>query len=258
VNEPTIEEIAARVGRLADESNRRLSIDLASRLDPPSRLDSSGAPAAPIVGFTPFDVATVISAGVIDWSTLAASLVTTNPGAPHDGIAGSAGVATSLNRSDHAHPAQVSLFAGVTGSANFTVRQGLLADTFGRLSLDLDVSDRASITLGGGSAARDFRLVRTAVSEITIDNGAGGPATTKHVGPLFIEGPTSMDLAVTYDAPGKPNGVTRTDGALISTTVINYSGAQVASVVTTRFGKTITVTPTYTGADITAIHRAVA
>lgn len=72
-------------------------------------------------------------------------------------------------------------------------------------------------------------------------------------------GPAVMDLAISYAAPGKPSGVTRTDtpGGGISTTVINYAGALIVSIVTTKLGKTFTLTPTYTGADITAIHRAV-
>jgi hypothetical protein len=85
-----------------------------------------------------------------------------------------------------------------------------------------------------------------------------GPVRTKHLGPHFVQGPNAMDLAVTYASPGKPSGVTRADeGVGVSSTVINYAGALVSSVVTTRFGKTLTVTPTYTGADITSVHRAV-
>lgn len=72
-------------------------------------------------------------------------------------------------------------------------------------------------------------------------------------------GPATMDLAVSYASPGKPSGVTRTDtpGGAISTTVINYAGALIASIVTTKLGKTFTITPTYTGSDITALHRTV-
>jgi hypothetical protein len=118
----------------------------------------------------------------------------------------------------------------------------------------------------GDGTTLDARLRRTGAKVVTWDdaqpggayNDDGGPVTTKHIGPLFVQGPNSMDLAVTYALPGKPSGVTRTDGALISTTVITYAGAQVASVVTTRFGKTITVTPTYSGTDIVSVHRAVA
>lgn len=71
-------------------------------------------------------------------------------------------------------------------------------------------------------------------------------------------GGTPMNLAIGYLSPGVPSSVSRTDnGNTIRSTVINYSGAQISSVVTTMFGHTITVVPTYTGSDITAISRTV-
>lgn len=76
----------------------------------------------------------------------------------------------------------------------------------------------------------------------------------------LAKGPPTMDLAIAYSAPGIPTGATRTDtpGGLISTTTITYAGARIASVVVVRPGYTITMVPTYTGTDITAIHRTVA
>jgi hypothetical protein len=132
--------------------------------------------------------------------------------------------------------------------------------------------DRFRLSVAGwlewkdGTNSSDARLFRTGVSELTWDNGVGnplytdpgGPVTTKHIGPLFVQGPNSMDLAITYASAAKPSLVTRTDAGLISTTTISYTGDKVSSVVTTRFGKTITVTPTYTGNDITSVHRGVA
>jgi hypothetical protein len=144
---------------------------------------------------------------------------------------------------------------GLASTAAQAVITGIVAgDSGSRFEIGADGGWR----LGLGDGTFDARLRRTAAKEWTVDDGAGGPAVEKFVGAFFEQGPNSMDLAITYSGPGVPTGVTRTDGAtLMSTTVINYVGALVASVVTTRFGKTITVTPTYTGSDITAIHRAV-
>ena len=110
----------------------------------------------------------------------------------------------------------------------------------------------------GASAFSELRLRRSGTREMSIDDGLTGPVQFKVVGPAFAQGPDSMDLAITYGAFG-PTLVTRTDGALISTTTITYTGAGlIATVVTTRFAKTFTVTPVYTGANITSVHRAVA
>jgi hypothetical protein len=76
----------------------------------------------------------------------------------------------------------------------------------------------------------------------------------------LVKGPPLEGLAVTYSGPGVPTTVVRTDtpGGVVASSVITYAGTQVASVVTTRSGYTITVTPTYTGTDITSISRVVA
>lgn len=71
------------------------------------------------------------------------------------------------------------------------------------------------------------------------------------------KGPPDVVLAIGYLAPGQPNAVTRTDtpGGAVMSAAISYTGAQVASIVITRAGYTITVTPSYTGSDITSVHR---
>lgn len=71
------------------------------------------------------------------------------------------------------------------------------------------------------------------------------------------KGPPDVVLAIGYLAPGQPNSVARTDtpGGAVMSAAITYAGLQVSSVVVTRSGYTITVTPTYTGADVTGVHR---
>jgi hypothetical protein len=65
MSEPTLDEIRAAIQRLNDESARRLQSDLLERLAPVYRIGSGGSADTPEVGHTPFDVATVITAGVI-------------------------------------------------------------------------------------------------------------------------------------------------------------------------------------------------
>ena len=175
--EDTIEEIAAHVHRLVDESDRRLSVELSERLSPVHRLGGA-APPAPQVGYSPFDIAILVAAGAIDFTSLAAGILVAPVASTH--AVPTKGTAASLPLSDHDH--------------------GL------------------------------------------------------------SKGPPLAALAIAYSGPAVPIQVVRTDtpGGVVSTSVINYIGALVSSVVTTRSGYTITVTPTYTGTDITSISRAVA
>lgn len=136
------------------------------------------------------------------------------------------------------------------------------SDSVHRLVIGSSSTDPA-IAWGPGNAARDVEIWRTGSKELTIDDNTSDvapalPATLKVIGALFAQGPTTMDLAITYGAFG-PTLVTRTDGAgAISSTSISYDGTgKITSVVTTRFGRTFTLTPTYTGANITSLHRAV-
>lgn len=168
--------LGRRIERLEDSSRQMERADLMDRLQP--RIGFAGQPQEPETGYTPFLMPSFVALGVVDWATLAASLLVA-PVASTKAIP-TKGVASSLPLSDHDH--------------------GL------------------------------------------------------------VKGPPLEGLVVTYSGPGVPTGVTRTDtpGGVVSATVINYSGAQVASVVTTRTGYTITTTPTYTGADITSVARVVA
>ena len=130
-----------------------------------------------------------------------------------------------------------------------------VGDTLDRL----EVTGAGELKLGSGAAAVDTRLYGAGSKRVIYDDGAGGAAKLQIDGPAWVRGPADMDLDVTYASAGKPGGVTRLDDlGAVSTTVITYTGANVASVVTTRFGKTMTVTPIYTGADITHIDRVVA
>lgn len=255
-----LEDLLSRFAAIEDRTVLRLRGTQMELLSP-GRPGIGSLPTEPTVGYSPFQPATLIAAGAIDFATLAAALITVSGGFPHVGLAGDPGTASKLNRSDHAHPAQLNLSAGAAASANYLARHKLAADTLYRLLMGLDASDQPFYSFGPGNAAIDARIVRTGTRELSIED-PGNPATQaaplKVAGPVFARGPMVMDLAISYASPGVPNQVVRTDDVgAISTSIINYAGAQVASVVTTRFGRTITVTPTYTGADITAIHRAV-
>lgn len=144
---------------------------------------------------------------------------------------------------------------GLASTAAQAVVTALVAgDTGSRFELGAD----GALRFGLGDGTFDARLRRSAAKEWTVDDGAAGPIVEKFIGAFFEQGPTAMDLVIGYAAPGVPSSVARSDnGVPMSSTTINYVGPLIASVVTTRFGKTITVTPTYTGSDITAIHRAV-
>lgn len=91
------DDIAARVGRIEDLSSQRIRQDQMARLAP-ARLGDAGMPPEPTVGASPFDVATLIAAGVVDWPALSPGLVVAPTIAL--GTAGAVGVAQTLIRSD--------------------------------------------------------------------------------------------------------------------------------------------------------------
>lgn len=116
-------------------------------------------------------------------------------------------------------------------------------------------SSAGRLKWGPGTATHDIQLQRSGTKELTINDAVNGPVRMKHVGPHFVQGPTAMDLAITYGADG-PTNVSRADeGVNVSSSVIAYAAGKVSSIVTTRFGKTITTIPTYTGANITSVAR---
>jgi hypothetical protein len=132
-----------------------------------------------------------------------------------------------------------------------------------RVGLGLGPADEGAVTFATGVNTPDSRIRRTGTSELTLDNaGVSDPTPTvplviKHIGPFFAQGPPSMDLAVAYGTYG-PTSVDRTDAAPVSATTITYDGTgKVTSIQTVRFGRTFTLTPGYTGANITSVHRAV-
>lgn len=86
-----------------------------------------------------------------------------------------------------------------------------------------------------------------------------GTVDSKALSPrAYFRGPNDMDIDVSYLAPGFPQTVQRHDGAtLVADALITYAGTHVASIVILRESETITVTPLYTGDDITHIDRVV-
>lgn len=113
------------------------------------------------------------------------------------------------------------------------------------------------MTWGPGTASQDTRLYRSGTKELSVDSASFGPVRVKILGPLFVQGPDAMALAITYGADG-PTNIGRTDdGNTVASSVISYVAGKIASIVTSRFGKTITVTPTYTGSNITSVSRVV-
>ena len=100
MTEPTLQEIASAVRRLADESDRRLSVDMMGRLSPAHRMGGDNPP-DPIVGYTPFDVPVTVASGAIDWSALAAGLFTPPVASTHANP--TKGTASSLPLADHDH-----------------------------------------------------------------------------------------------------------------------------------------------------------
>lgn len=128
-------------------------------------------------------------------------------------------------------------------------------DTLGFYSFT--ATNEGDMRWGPGPSPMDVRLRRSGAKELSVDDIAGGPVRMKHVGPHFVQGPNDMDLAITYGADGPTNVARNDEGVPVSSSVISYAAGKVASVVTTRFGKTITVTPAYTGDNITSVDRVV-
>ncbi len=91
-----------------------------------------------------------------------------------------------------------------------------------------------------------------------VPSGAGQTLVTDSSGKLTWQDlasvwPCPVNLAIEYAAPGQPSRVSRADATAETVSVITWSGSQVASVVTTRAGRTRTVVPTYSGSDIVAV-----
>lgn len=137
----------------------------------------------------------------------------------------------------------------------------LIRDPAGGLAI-FKVNENGDIQWGTGLVQPDIELIRSGLKEMQArshDHVTAVPAFRHRIeGAAFTRGPADMALAISYAAPGVPSAVSRTDdGVLVSSTAINYFGALISSIVTTRFGRTMTVVPTYSGADISAIHRVV-
>jgi len=114
----------------------------------------------------------------------------------------------------------------------------------------------AELRLGAGSAGGDVRIVRPGAKTIQVDDTAGGPAKLWLAGDLVEI--LDASFAVTYNGDGTVALVVRSGAAGAASTTIVYAGTHVASVATVRGGKTVTVTPTYTGDQITSLARVVA
>lgn len=148
------------------------------------------------------------------------------PGKPHRARA-------SLSRKPPDMEPGYSPFGPATAVANWAIDWGTLAPSLFGIP---DDSTHAIPTQG----------VKNQLSRLDHDHG-------------LLKGPPLEGLVIGYLAPGQPNSVVRTDtpGGVVSSSAIAYSGTQVASVITTRTGYTITVIPTYTGTDITSVARTV-
>lgn len=114
----------------------------------------------------------------------------------------------------------------------------------------------AQLEFGPGSATYDLRLQRVGAKALQFDDAAGGPAK------LWLAGDQVQILgasfAVAYNGDGTVASVTRSGAQGAATTTITYAGSEVASVVTVRGGKTVTVTPAYTAGKVVSLVRAVA
>lgn len=212
-----LDDLLDRVARIEDGTSQRLRADRMDRLAP-ARPGTSGDPVEPTVGFSPFAPATLIAGGAIDFATLASGLIVATGGAVHTGLTGAAGAASSLNRSDHAHPAQIDLSAGAAGPI-VLARQKLTADTQYRLSLSLDATDTPTILIGpGGAVAPDWRLRRTGAAAATIDNGAAGNAALNVLGTLQRSGVNVVDATETTAINANArHAVSKNSGATVGT-----------------------------------------
>ena len=97
-------------------------------------------------------------------------------GSAHIGTGGAVGVAGTAAESDHQHPAQVSLDSASGGSHVARIKFGV--DATYRAFFGVDASSRGALEMGGGTAARDFRLIRTAAGQVVMD-AIGGAVDTQ-------------------------------------------------------------------------------
>lgn len=109
----------------------------------------------------------------------------------------------------------------------------------------------------GDGATIDTRIRRSGSGTIELDDAAGAPLDVHLKGDIVPA--LAASFAITYGGPsGQPSQVVRSGAAGSATTNISYDGTgKVTSVVVARGGKTVTVTPTYTGDQITSLARAV-
>lgn len=131
------DDLEDRIARIDDESWRQLREDRMARLAP-ARMGDPGMPQDPVVGYSPFDIPTLIAAGVVDWSALASSLIAAPTIAL--GSAAAAGTAQTLIRSDATIAAfdatvpvtQAFADGAAVGAAAFAARRdhrhGMMAD----------------------------------------------------------------------------------------------------------------------------------
>ena len=136
--------------------------------------------------------------------------------------------------------------------SEFALREVL--DTFDEVFLSS--IGEARLELGLGTTAKDWRLRRTGIKKVEIDDGAGAVALLHLRGDLVQVADAA--LAVVYNGDGSVSTVTRSGAQGAATTTVAWSLGKVTSVITVRGGKTVTITPTYSGAQITSVVRAVA
>ena len=107
-----------------------------------------------------------------------------------------------------------------------------------------------------GAAGPDVGLARQAVGLLRIDDADIAEGSLGAVGDLIpaLDGGT---WAFTYNGDGTVATADRSGPAGVASTVITYAGSEVASIVTTKAGLTITSTPGYTAGKIVSLVRAV-
>jgi len=107
---------------------------------------------------------------------------------------------------------------------------------------------------GSGAAAQDVALWRSKAAELRIDSGSTPPGA---LAVNDIVPHKAAAWAIAYNGDGTVASATRSGDAGAATTTVAYSGAHIASVVSVRAGRTVTVIPTYTGDLITGLSRTV-
>lgn len=103
----------------------------------------------------------------------------------------------------------------------------------------------------------DTQLLRTGTEEMTYSDLSYGAAILRILGDIIFG--LNSNWTMTYNGDQTLHSATRAGVAGAATVTVNYSSPGViSSVVVVKGGKTVTITPTYSGAQIGYFTRAVA